>query len=140
MVKRPGRPRESEEVPPEPGGRVRRHLGIEEEAAELLACAQDFLASVTPPAGVAGGQIEQLQGPLESALEPVSPAGFVGPDRALHLAAHVRELLHKLQLPPALCGLPVQDPGHGGIFPLVISSSRLAPGASRAAPMVRTGR
>ena len=54
MMKGTGGPRESEEVPPEPAGRVGRYLGIEEEAEELLAGAQDLLAAVTPPAGIAG--------------------------------------------------------------------------------------
>ena len=70
-----GGPGETEEVAAEPAGRVRRYVGVEEEAAELLACTHDFLAAVTPPAGIVGGQIEQLQGPLESAFEPVLPTG-----------------------------------------------------------------
>ena len=109
-MKGAGGPGEAEEVPAEAARRIRRHVGIEEEAAELLACAQNLLAPVTAPARIGGGQIVQLQGTLESDLEPVRPAGFVRPDRALHLASHVPELFDQLQACPApVGGVPVQD-------------------------------
>lgn len=105
--------RKTVEISPQPLRGFRRYVGVEEETAELLACAKDFLAAVTVPARVGGGQVEELERTLQGTLEPAPLAGPVEPDGALHLAAHVPELLHEFKTAPGARGGPlVQRSGH----------------------------
>ena len=120
-----GAPREAQEVTPEAGGRIRRRVGVEEQTAELFPRAEDLLTPVAQPAGIGGGHVEQLQGPLESALEPVRTPGVVRPDRAFHLASDVSELLDQLEPRPAPARrVLVNDSSHGQVIPAAAGSRR----------------
>ena len=73
-------PGEPEEVPANPTGGFGRHVGIEEEAAELLACAEDLLAAVTPASGGSAAVRSNSSSALSRALSNRSaPAPFRGP-------------------------------------------------------------
>jgi hypothetical protein len=92
---------EVQEIAPESGCRVVGGGLVEEESQELLACAQDLATPMAAPALVAGREGEQLEGPLQRALEPIGPPRFPRPDGALDLASNVRELLGQAERAPA---------------------------------------
>lgn len=73
-----------------------------EESAELFPRPEHLAAPRSPPAVVGGRQVEQLEAAVHGCVTTIGAAGLVRPDRAVHFAPNVRELLDQGQrFPPA---------------------------------------
>lgn len=93
--------REGKEIPRETGSRVRAHFGIEEQSAEFLPGPEHFAPLWSAPPTVSGREIKERQGSREGVVEPRVLGRTVGPERALHLTADVRQLLAEREPFPA---------------------------------------
>jgi hypothetical protein len=62
---------------------------IIEHATELLACAKDLATSVSGPARIGSGEIEQLERAVDRELESIGAALLPCAERAFDLASDV---------------------------------------------------
>src|SRR5206468_12933611 len=82
--------------------RVAWHIRVEEQSTEFLARAENLAPFWSTPSLIRHREVEQLEGTRQRSLETPAVVAAMCPNRALHFAAHVGQLLHEREGLPAL--------------------------------------